>query len=114
MAPPCISRRTGQPGWTMMTAIHDALRRDLDQLIHTTASQRQAGPPRALRPPSPGSSLAPPLTSATRSSATCPPPPPRPPLDSMAAPPHPQHPAVARNADAAQRGHEVPGRQPYR
>ncbi len=38
MAPPRISQRTGQPGWTMMTAIHDALRRDPDQLIHTTAS----------------------------------------------------------------------------
>jgi hypothetical protein len=42
MAPPRTSQRTGQPGWTMMTAIHDALRRDLDQLIHTTAS-RAAG-----------------------------------------------------------------------
>jgi hypothetical protein len=42
MAPPRTSQRTGQPGWTMMTAVHDALRRDLDQLIHTTAS-RAAG-----------------------------------------------------------------------
>ena len=42
MAPPRTSQRAAQPGWTMMTAIHDALRRDLDQLIHTTASRPTA------------------------------------------------------------------------
>jgi Hemerythrin HHE cation binding domain len=33
---------TGQPGWMLMTAIHGALRRDLDQLIDTTASRDTA------------------------------------------------------------------------
>jgi hypothetical protein len=27
--------RSGRADWTLMTAIHDALRRDLDQLLHT-------------------------------------------------------------------------------
>jgi len=39
MASPSTIQRTGRPDWTLMTAIHDALRRDLDQLIHTTASR---------------------------------------------------------------------------
>ena len=30
---------TGGAGWTLMSAIHDALRRDLDQLMHSTASR---------------------------------------------------------------------------
>jgi hypothetical protein len=30
-------QRDGRAGWTLMTAIHDALRRDLDQLLHSTA-----------------------------------------------------------------------------
>jgi hypothetical protein len=33
---------TGRSDWVLMTAIHQALRRDLDQLLHTTAS-RAAG-----------------------------------------------------------------------
>jgi WhiB family redox-sensing transcriptional regulator len=32
----------GQSGWAVMTAIHDALRRDLDELLDTTASQARA------------------------------------------------------------------------
>jgi Hemerythrin HHE cation binding domain len=32
-------QHTGRAGWTMMNAIHDALRRDLDQLVHTAASR---------------------------------------------------------------------------
>ena len=38
MASPDTLARTGRPDWALMTAIHDALRRDLDQLIHTRAS----------------------------------------------------------------------------
>ena len=34
MASPHTMQRNGQANWTLMTAIHDALRRDLDQLIH--------------------------------------------------------------------------------
>jgi hypothetical protein len=34
MASPYIMQRNGQSNWTLMTAIHDALRRELDQLIH--------------------------------------------------------------------------------
>ena len=40
-SPPAIAR-AGQSDWTLMTAIHDALRRDLNQLIHTTASHAAA------------------------------------------------------------------------
>jgi hypothetical protein len=29
-------------GWALMIAIHDALRRDLDQLLHATASHASA------------------------------------------------------------------------
>jgi hypothetical protein len=36
--------RDGRAGWTLMTAIHDALRRDLDQLLLSTAGHT---PPRA-------------------------------------------------------------------
>jgi Hemerythrin HHE cation binding domain len=32
-------QHTGRPGWTLMNAIHDALRRDLDQLTHPAASR---------------------------------------------------------------------------
>jgi hypothetical protein len=35
-------RRGGRAGWALTTAIHDALRRDLDQLIHTTAARAHA------------------------------------------------------------------------
>jgi Hemerythrin HHE cation binding domain len=34
--------RSGRADWTLMTAIHDALRRDLDQLITTTAGPAAA------------------------------------------------------------------------
>jgi Hemerythrin HHE cation binding domain len=40
-SPPTI-QRDSQADWALMTAIHDALRRDLDQLIHTTASRTAA------------------------------------------------------------------------
>ena len=36
MASPHTLQRNSQANWMLMTAIHDALRRDLDQLIHTT------------------------------------------------------------------------------
>jgi hypothetical protein len=35
-------QHTGRGGWTLMNAIHDALRRDLDQLTHTTVSHPAA------------------------------------------------------------------------
>jgi hypothetical protein len=38
MASPPSTRLSSQADWTLMRAIHDALRRDLDQLLHTTAS----------------------------------------------------------------------------
>jgi hypothetical protein len=34
MAPPHTMQLTGRADWTLMKAIHDALRRDLDQLLH--------------------------------------------------------------------------------
>ena len=34
--------RSGRADWTLMTAIHDALRRDLDELITTTAGPAAA------------------------------------------------------------------------
>jgi hypothetical protein len=40
-ASPTLERR-GRADWTLMTAIHDALRRDLDQLITTTAGPAAA------------------------------------------------------------------------
>jgi hypothetical protein len=42
MASPPTIERDSQADWALMTAIHDALRRDLDQLIHTTASRTAA------------------------------------------------------------------------
>lgn len=42
MASPDTIARTGRSDWTLMTAIHDALRHDLNQLIHTTASRAAA------------------------------------------------------------------------
>ena len=42
MASPPIVQRTGPADWALMTAIHDALRRDLDALLHTTASRAAA------------------------------------------------------------------------
>jgi hypothetical protein len=42
MASPDTIARTGRSDWTLMTAIHDALRRDLNQLTHTTASRAAA------------------------------------------------------------------------
>jgi hypothetical protein len=42
MAPPHTAQLADQAGWALMTAIHDALRRDLDQLLHATASHASA------------------------------------------------------------------------
>ena len=42
MSSPHTIERNGRADWTLMTAIHDALRRDLDELLHTTASQTAA------------------------------------------------------------------------
>jgi Hemerythrin HHE cation binding domain len=42
MAPPHSMQLVGRDDWTFMTAVHDALRRDLDQLLHTTASHASA------------------------------------------------------------------------
>lgn len=42
MASPDIVQRHGRADWTLMTTIHAALRRDLDQLLHTTASRAVA------------------------------------------------------------------------
>ena len=42
MSPPPTMQHAGQADWTLMTAIHDALRRDLDQLLNTTASHTSA------------------------------------------------------------------------
>jgi len=42
MASPQIVQRTGRADWALMTAIHDALRRDLDALPDTTASRAAA------------------------------------------------------------------------
>ena len=36
------TERNGRASWALMTAIHDALRRDLDELRHTTASRTAA------------------------------------------------------------------------
>jgi Hemerythrin HHE cation binding domain len=35
-------QHTGRAGWTLMNVIHDALRRDLDQLTHAAASRQAA------------------------------------------------------------------------
>ena len=42
MSLPPAMQRTGRADWTLMTAIHEALRRDLDQLLNTTASHASA------------------------------------------------------------------------
>jgi hypothetical protein len=42
MPPPHTSELTGRADWTLMTAIHDALRRDLEHLLQDTASQASA------------------------------------------------------------------------
>jgi hypothetical protein len=42
MASPPTVQRSGRANWTLMTAIHDALRRDLDELLHATASRTAA------------------------------------------------------------------------
>jgi len=42
MTPPHTTQLAGRADWTLMTAVHDALRRDLDQLLHTTASHASA------------------------------------------------------------------------
>jgi len=40
--PPPTMQLTGRADWALMIAIHDALRRDLDQLLHATASHASA------------------------------------------------------------------------
>src|SRR5258708_30732581 len=42
MASPHTIQRSGRADWALMTAIHDALRRDLDQLLHPAASRTAA------------------------------------------------------------------------
>ena len=42
MAPPHTMRLADRADWALMTAVHDALRRDLDQLLHGTASPATA------------------------------------------------------------------------
>jgi hypothetical protein len=42
MATPHSIQRSGCSDWTLMNAIHDALHRDLDELLHTTASRASA------------------------------------------------------------------------
>lgn len=42
MASPSAMRRGCRADWTLMNAIHDALRRDLDELLHSTASRPAA------------------------------------------------------------------------
>jgi hypothetical protein len=42
MAPPHTAQLAGRADWALMIAIHDALRRDLDQLLHGTASHASA------------------------------------------------------------------------
>ena len=42
MAPPHTLQLAGRADWALMIAIHDALRRDLDQLLHATASHAPA------------------------------------------------------------------------
>jgi len=39
MASSSTIQRSGRADWALMNAIHDALRRDLDELLHTRASQ---------------------------------------------------------------------------
>lgn len=42
MTPPNTMPLADKADWTLMTAIHEALRRDLDWLLHTTASHARA------------------------------------------------------------------------
>jgi hypothetical protein len=42
MVSPQTIECNGRADWTLMTAIHDALRRDLDELLHTTAGRTAA------------------------------------------------------------------------
>lgn len=42
MAPPHTMQLTSRTDWALMTAIHDALRRDLDQLLHGAPSRASA------------------------------------------------------------------------
>jgi hypothetical protein len=42
MAPLCTMQLSGWADWALMIATHDALRRDLDQLLHATASRASA------------------------------------------------------------------------
>ena len=42
MSPLHTMRLAGRADWALMTAVHDALRRDLDQLLHATASHAPA------------------------------------------------------------------------
>jgi hypothetical protein len=42
MSPPHTTRLASRADWALMTAVHDALRRDLDQLLHGTASHASA------------------------------------------------------------------------
>jgi len=40
MAPPHTMQLAGRADWALMIAIHDALRRDLDQLLHPATRPR--------------------------------------------------------------------------
>jgi hypothetical protein len=42
MVPPHTMQLAGRADWALMIAIHDALRRDLDQLLHPTAGHASA------------------------------------------------------------------------
>jgi hypothetical protein len=42
MAPPHTLQLAGRADWALMIAIHDALRRDLDQVLHATAGHASA------------------------------------------------------------------------
>jgi len=42
MAPPHTMQLAGRADWALMIAIHDALRRDLDQLLHPATSHASA------------------------------------------------------------------------
>ena len=42
MAPPHTVQLTGRADWALMIAVHDALRRDLDQLLHPATSHASA------------------------------------------------------------------------
>jgi hypothetical protein len=42
MAPPHTVQLTGRADWALMITVHDALRRDLDQLLHSAVSHASA------------------------------------------------------------------------